>query len=297
MGINTAYVEKRKSNIEKFFPFEVLHIDEPASNMSIFHWHEFMEISYIQSGMGKYEIEDKEFFVKKGDIVIINNNERHRLTYNSLEPLYEIVIHFNSRLVCQNDNTSFDLTYMKLFKYEKANFNNKPDLSEDIKETISSLISNIVKEYIQKESYYELMLKSKLLTLITILLRCCNVKQVNDFKFVSKRNQINRLDLILSYIDENFHKDISLDCISHKFFMNSSYFSDYFKKNIGINFLEYIVSKRINQAIKILYEDKMNSTETAFACGFNNVTSFYNAFKKITGMNPGDYLKSVKNRT
>ena len=294
MGMNAAKVEKRESCLsEKDFPLEVLHMDEPANNMSTYHWHEFMEISYIQGGTGKYEIEDKEFSVKKGDIIIINNIERHRLTYNSQDPLYETVIHFNSRLVCPDDNTLFDFTYLKLFRYEKANFSNKPELSDEIKETISLLISDIIKEYIQKEPYYELMLKSKLLTLITILLRRCNVKPMNDFEFVSKRNQIDRLDKILDYVDKNFHKDIRLDNIAHEFFMNSSYFSDYFKKNIGINFSEYLAKKKINLAKKLLHEDKMNSTDTAFACGFNNAASFYNTFKRVTGKSPGDYLKSM----
>jgi YesN/AraC family two-component response regulator len=288
-------VEKRKSNlIEKAFPFEVLHIDEPANNMNTFHWHEFMEISFIQSGKGKYEIEDKEFFVCKGDIIVINNIERHRLTYNTQEPLYETVIHFDPSLISSRENTTLDFTYMKLFKYERASFNNKPDLTDEIKEIVKSLISDIITEYMKKLPYFELMLKSKLLTLITHLLRQCNAQPVSDFEIISKRNQIERLEKILDYINDNYSKDISLDSIANKFFMNSSYFSDYFKRNIGINYSEYLSKKRINQAIQLLNESRMSSTEAAFNCGFNNVTSFYNAFKKVTGMSPGDYLKSSK---
>ena len=83
MIINPTNIKKRESKLlEQPFPFEIIHIDEPANNMSMFHWHEFMEISYIQEGKGTYEIEEKVFGVAKGDFVIINNIERHKVTYH-----------------------------------------------------------------------------------------------------------------------------------------------------------------------------------------------------------------------
>jgi methylphosphotriester-DNA--protein-cysteine methyltransferase len=72
----------------------------------------------------------------------------------------------------------------------------------------------------------------------------------------------------------------------------SSYFSDYFKKNIGINFIDYLARVRINRAAILLNETGISSTEIAFSCGSNNVTSFYNTFKKIKGMSPGDFKKN-----
>jgi two-component system response regulator YesN len=73
--------------------------------------------------------------------------------------------------------------------------------------------------------------------------------------------------------------------------MNPSYFSEYFKKNLGINFSDYIAKLRINEAIRMLQENKLSITEIAYNCGFNNSSSFYNTFKKITGTNPGKYIK------
>lgn len=293
MLINPVNTKKRESNLkEKLFPFEMVHIGEPANNMDVFHWHDFMEISYIQDGNGIYEVEDKVFSVQKGDIVIVNNIERHRVTYNAEEPLYETVMHFEPRLIWSRENSPFDYNYLKLFLYNGTNFSNKPELSEKTKGNITSLISEIVEEYTHKKPYYELMIKSRLLTVITILIRQCDAKIDNACDFIAKRNNIDRLEKILRYINENFNKDISLEIVAHKFFMNASYFSDFFKKNIGVNFSEYLTRLRISEAIRLLNETGDNSTQIAFACGFNNTSSFYNAFKKITGMNPGEYKRS-----
>lgn len=293
MNEELVEVKKRESDFsEKPFPFEVVHVGEPASNMTTFHWHAFMEISFIRSGEGKYEIEDKVFHVKKGDIIIINNIEKHRVTYKPDNPLYETVIHFDSGLISSSEDGFWGTSYLNLFKYERTGFNNTPELDMDTKEEVQTLISGIEKEYFQKNKYYELMIKAKLLCLITVLLRHCNIQTINDFEIIAKRNQIERLERILNYINENYDKEISLALAAQKFYMNTSYFSDYFKKNIGINFTDYLAKVRINKAVRLLNDLSINSTEIAFSCGFNNVTSFYNTFKKIKGMSPGDFKKN-----
>lgn len=59
-----------------------------------------------------------------------------------------------------------------------------------------------------------------------------------------------------------------------------------------MNFTDYLAKVRISKAMRLLNETGTSSTEIAFACGFNNVTSFYNTFKRIKGMSPGEYKKN-----
>lgn len=296
MGIRDNEVKKRASNFtEKPFPFEIVHIDVPANNMELFHWHEYMEISFVRKGRGVYEIEDKVFTVEKGDIIIINNIERHRVKYDPSDPLFETVIHFDTEFILHSREQSPGSSYTRLFLYNDTNFNNKPDLDNKTKKEIAVLVSEIESEYLIKKPYYELMIRSRLLTVITYLLRLCDVIEVTDYDLITKRNKIGRLEQVLEYINRNYNQDISMDSVAHKFFMNPSYFSDYFKKNVGVTFSEYLMKQRIMEAVRLLKEGGTNSTEVAFSCGFNNTTSFYNAFKRITSMNPGDYRKVQRN--
>ena len=206
-----------------------------------------------------------------------------------------MVIHFDPRLIWTKESHPIDHSYLKLFHYKGTNFNNKPELNEEIKRNITSLISEIKEEFVWKKPYFELMIKSKLLTIITHLIRECDLKSVDDSELIVKRKNIERLEAILQYINENFDKEVTLDSIAQKFFMNNSYFSDYFKKNMGINFSEYLTRVRVNEAIRLFSEKNIGSTEVAFICGFNNTASFYNAFKRIAGKNPGDF-KKIQNK-
>ena len=286
--------QKRESDLnQRLFPFEIVHINEPANNMAFFHWHEFMELSYVQEGRGLYEIEDKRFEVQRGEIVVINNIERHRVTYNPKQPLFETVLHFAPSLIWSKENSYFDHTYLELFLYNGARFNNRPKLRPEVRPKIASIIDEIVEEYVARREYYELMIKSKLLTLITHLIRSCGIKSANQDEYLYRRKNIERLEDILKYINSNFAENIGLASIAQRFFMSPAYFSDFFKRNIGINFSDYLTRARVSESVRLLNENRLNTTEIAYTVGFQSLPSFYAAFKRITGKNPGQYRKSL----
>ena len=286
--------KKRDSDLsQKLFPFEIVHINEPANNMAFFHWHEFMELSYIQEGRGLYEIEDKLFEVDHGKILIINNIERHRVTYDPKQPLYETILHFAPSLIWSKENSYFDHTYLELFLYNGARFNNRPELQPEIKPVIAAIIDEIVEEYLAKRPYFELMIKSKLLTLITHLIRSCGISSSSRDEYLYRKKNIERLEDILKFINSNFPEETALSSTAQKFCMSPAYFSDFFKKNIGINFTDYLTPTRITEAVRLLNENRLNTTEIAFTVGFKNLPSFYTSFKRITGKNPGQYRKSL----
>ena len=287
---------KRESPISsRPFPFEILHTDGPANNMRFFHWHDFMEISYVTSGTGRYEIEQKAFPVQAGDIVIINNIERHRVTYDPADPLYETVMHFAPDLLCARDAGGLDARYLRLFLHDGASFSNKPELHGRTRAEVRRLVSEIRGEYRDRRPWHELMIKARLLTLVTCLLRECRVLEAGDPGMLAVRKKnIARLERILAYVRKSFREEIHLDDIAKRFCMNPSYFSDYFRRNLGITFRAFLAQARVQEALRLLEEDRMTITEIAFACGFNTTAGFYAAFKKATGRAPGRLSESKK---
>lgn len=275
--------------------FEVAHVDGPAANMDIFHWHDYLELSYIKDGSGRYEIEDKTFDVSKGDVVIINNIEKHRVTYGSDGALYETVIHFHPGLIWSGDGLTGDFKYLNLFRYNETAFMNRPELMPEAKAELQALFASIEAEYRGQKPFFELMIKSRLLTIIALLLRECGGKAGGEGSAGdTRKGRIERLEKILLYIKDNSGKDLGLDEAAGQFAMNPSYFSEYFKKNIGVNYSDYLSKLRVQHAIRLLNDTDASVTDISYAAGFNNTTSFYNAFKKITGMNPRDYMKKNK---
>lgn len=66
-----------------------------------------------------------------------------------------------------------------------------------------------------------------------------------------------------------------------------------FKALTGVNISDFVVSKRINYACALLHDGRKPIQEIVEKCGFTNVGTFYNNFKKKTGESPERYRKML----
>ena len=94
---------------------------------------------------------------------------------------------------------------------------------------------------------------------------------------------------IMDYLHHNFDKEVSLSGIAAQLRMDASYLSRSFKQEIGVTFMEYLLSLRIERAKYLLSKDAMTIQDIAQAVGYINVNSFIRIFKKHVGMTPGSY--------
>ncbi len=85
---------------------------------------------------------------------------------------------------------------------------------------------------------------------------------------------------------------MSVDLLARELNSNSKYISQAIRNKTGMNFNTFINTYRIEKAKELLREEQseMSSIETiAEKCGFNNNTTFYQTFKKNTGLTPSKY--------
>jgi len=102
------------------------------------------------------------------------------------------------------------------------------------------------------------------------------------------------LTKVKSYIEENYHSNITLESMAALVYMNSYYFSSFFKKHTGQNFKNYVTEVRMSQALKLLMETEFLIYEIADRVGYNNVRHFSDMFKKKYGKVPQDYRQSFR---
>jgi two-component system response regulator YesN len=104
----------------------------------------------------------------------------------------------------------------------------------------------------------------------------------------------NVISKVKEYIETYFFEDISLDFISRKFFLNSTYFSDLFKKKVGCGFNKYLNGVRIEKAKELLRDQNMKLATVAELVGFHDLAYFCIVFKKFTGHTPTEYRYQVQ---
>lgn len=96
------------------------------------------------------------------------------------------------------------------------------------------------------------------------------------------------------YINGHLAEDITLKRLADEFHMNSSYVSQFFKNNTGMNYREYLTFLRINRAKELLTATKISICEISSQVGFRDYRVFTKVFKKREGVLPSQYRKNVK---
>lgn len=250
------------------------------------HSHHYLEMSYIKEGHGQYIVDDKTYNINKGDIFIFNNTENHVLLVNPEQNIVNLVIHFEPRFIWSQTDESFDSRYLKVFFNRGRDFTNRWAYNDPTTIKICDLFTEIEDEFKHVKHGYELMVKVKLLNILVLMCRHHDYLWKDSVNMSDMKQGINSINSVLDYIDFNINKPISLKDLATFAHMNTSYFSTFFKKYNGITPSHYITSKRIEKSIDYLKFSDKSVIEISNLCGFNNMTSFYNAFKKFCGISP-----------
>lgn len=114
----------------------------------------------------------------------------------------------------------------------------------------------------------------------------------DDLRLMEQVSELIKKDEIFKDVD------LTLDSLSRQMNINRNYLSKAINKTTGKNFNTYINEYRIKEAIKIMSDKKsdvISIDAIALEVGFGNRTSFYQSFKKITGLSPSDFRNNKMN--
>lgn len=106
---------------------------------------------------------------------------------------------------------------------------------------------------------------------------------------IAKEN-IARLNIAITYIEENLSEPLSLKIIAEKAHFSTFHFHRLFKIIVGETVHNFIIRKRIEKAASyLLYQKSKNITEVAAQVGFGNLSAFSKSFKKFYGISPNKF--------
>ena len=253
------------------------------------HYHQELELVYIIKGEGTRFVGDNIDRFETGDLVLLNSNLPH--VWKSDEEYFKpeskkivsaIVIHFPMDFLgAQLWNVPEFTAISKLLENSRTGIS----FEVDPQHPVTGLLLNIP----------ELSHFDRLLMLLNILNQLSTIedqKNLSGILFVenSFQYQSDRMDKINNYILSNFGKQISIDTIAEIANMTVASLCRYFKKKTRKSLTEFINEVRIGYACKLLIDGKYSISDICYQCGYNNPSYFNRQFKKITRINPGQYL-------
>ena len=160
-----------------------------------------------------------------------------------------------------------------------------------LSERLAALIDIVSEELEQKKPYYQEIVISSLQTFWFLLKRSHPRAETNSVPDNRRTRMLADFQSLLSYIDDHYADNISLEYAAADMNFSTGYFSKIFKKLMGINFVTYLNLVRVEHAAYELRNTEQKFTEIALNCGFNNIRTFNRVFKEITGCTPSEFLQ------
>jgi YesN/AraC family two-component response regulator len=117
-------------------------------------------------------------------------------------------------------------------------------------------------------------------------------KPVDQASPAEKASAPYRLKPTIAYINEHLHHEINLEVLAGAIGMNSSYFSRFFRQEIGLSPYQYIIQQRIEKAKVLLLQRNILINDVALQCGFSSHSQLNQHFRRLLGITPKEYRDS-----
>ena len=246
------------------------------------HWHRNMEICKVLAGTCDFTVSDQSYTAEKGDIIFVNTGELHSIDRN--HGACQIIILTFDPAVLYNlgEQVGAISTHVKYSDIKKVG----------IADEVEKCFENLESEINSTEKYSKILFEASLLKVCGLFLR--NFEESSKSKGDTKK-EIS-FQKMLKYISENYDEDINLDIIAKEFNYSPVYISRLFSERAGVNFKYYLDNIRTRKAVELLISGELSVSEISATCGYDNIRTFNNVFKRIMGCTPSDVRKKdVKN--
>ena len=131
----------------------------------------------------------------------------------------------------------------------------------------------------------DMLINQYLSTLLTIIMS--ESWHPEDQEDLPKKRM--QLIVVKEWIDENYGSKITLDQLSHDFFINKYYLSKSFKEQYGVSISNYLLSVRITKAKQLLRFSDKTVEAIGYECGLGAPHYFSQRFKEVEGVPPSKY--------
>lgn len=288
--ITNQFQKELKEHGNFSFPVLVSYekLSKYESGSFLWHWHPEIELTLILEGEMIYKINNHSFHLKKNDIMFGNINTLHAgFMYNAMDCHYvavtfdpKIIYGFQSSLICQKYvepiTKNFTLAGIHLdysMPWHTYIFKQMKQLLQLDKErgTTYELEMNIILQDIWK-TFFQNIEKEHKLTVSS-----------------HEKMEYKRIKEILSFIEQNYDKKISLQDIADHILLCTSECSRIFKRYMHISLFSFLQEYRVEKSLEYLFDKNLSITEVASKVGFIDSNYYSKIFKKYKGCSPRKY--------
>jgi AraC-like DNA-binding protein len=225
-------------------------------------------------GEGRLYYDYREYVLSRNTVAVIHCEKSHR--YENISDRWEFNwFHFSGTIArdyCELFNDGDGLTIQELHPGDPE----------------AEMIVEIIAQDNRIDFIKDLNTSAKITSLMTMLVTRKLRARQHDYHAV--KSNINNA---ISFMLNNLTADISIDRIADTVNLSKYHFCRMFKNQTGITPYEYLINLRIHRAKQLLRTGSITLDAVASQSGFLNSKNLIYNFRRLTGLTPGAYRRSV----
>lgn len=238
------------------FNFDSRQKEKPDSR---FHWHINPEFLLFLEGDAIVRSDETEVFVKCGEIAVISSNRLH--TVDAVTP--------TCKYACLIPDTEYC-----------GGINEYPFKCND--DEIIGIFKYIIKEYENMDEYYKIAVRGYIAALASRIARSRSDKEIRP----KTSDKLTSVKAAVEYMYRHFSENISIDDICGEIGLSKYYLCHIFKEIMGVSVVTHLNYIRCRKARTLLRSGKYNVSQSAYECGFGNLSYFSKTYRQIIGNQP-----------
>ena len=249
-----------------------------------FHLHNYYEIYLLTEGAVTFLIEDRQWRIACGDIVLLNDREVHKSLNPGGQPYSRYVVHFDPALLAAFGGEGTENLLLSRFDrstgapavlhLEAAAYTAVVAACRNMEEAIPEATAE---GFIRAQAHLALLL-------CALSSGREPVQEPHSHSFSAR---------VMEYLQAHPTEPFRLDHLAQVFRVDKHYLCRRFRQETGGTVYHYLQLKRIALAQGLLMQGESVSA-VGEAAGFADYANFIRTFKKQTGMSPGQYGKRFR---
>lgn len=232
------------------------------------HSHPFCHMLYAAKGEAAFCCGNENFTFREGEVILVPKDVKHSYK-NETDRIFEYL----------------EIKFAPGHNFEERL--NLPGVIRSDEKLAGSLFTQIVSDYEDAGHASEEATASYLDALLHVITSESRKKSSKSSRYIDITGFSPLSVRIISYLEEHFQENFSLDTLAEDLQYNKTYLCKAFRDDTGATILDTLNMIRIRRAAELLTYSDRALAQVSEDCGFGTVSHFNHVFRKYTGITPG----------
>lgn len=272
-------------------PYEAFLFDTSKESFPVKpHWHYFVEMLFIIEGTAFIEVNQREYYVSEGDLVLFNAGDIHAIYSAAERYLQYLVLKFDVNRLSVNSSYTPRLSAILQYARKSGQAECMFPAAKLREIPIRRRFETCIREIESKDYGYDVRIHAEISSLLIEIIRLWQAEGLSMQELFSVCAETeSSIHNITEYIDRYANEPLKVKDLADMCHMSYSHFAKCFRELYGRSCKDYIELIKIEKGEELLLFTDSSLSQISQELGFADCSHFIRIFRKWKKATPGQF--------